>query len=278
MLEFLKYTKTKLKIAGYLYKALKLLGFNDIQKIKRHGIHFEVDLREGIDLSLFLFGSFQNHVWNNKSFKLADNPILFDVGANVGSISFFLAKTFKDSKVYAFEPTHFAYMKFLRNLDLNPDLKPRIFPIQTFISADSGKSERVAAYSSWRIDGAKMEHPIHGGIEQLAAEKKISLDQFIIEQKISRVDFIKIDVDGFELDVLGGAKKILKDFRPIVIFEFMGHTTDDVEKEIQKYLNLFTDLKYRLYNSQNKEEIELSKIHSQVPRYGGIDILCIPYQ
>ena len=47
----------------------------------------------------------------------------------------------------------------------------------------------------------------------------VSLDQFIINENVKKIDMIKIDVDGIEFDILNGAKEIIKKFKPILIVE-----------------------------------------------------------
>ena len=56
-------TKIKLVIAKLLYRLLRLLGFSNQQYVNRNGIFYELDLSEGIDLHIFLFGNFQDHIF-----------------------------------------------------------------------------------------------------------------------------------------------------------------------------------------------------------------------
>jgi hypothetical protein len=57
-------TATKLRIASILYRALKsirrLAGATDLAQVRRNGLHWELDLCEGIDLAIFAFGSFEH--------------------------------------------------------------------------------------------------------------------------------------------------------------------------------------------------------------------------
>ena len=53
-------TKIKIAIARILYKTVKIFIRNNPIDVKRAGINYELDLTEGIDLSIFLFGGFQN--------------------------------------------------------------------------------------------------------------------------------------------------------------------------------------------------------------------------
>jgi FkbM family methyltransferase len=268
-------TKFKLFIASVLYKIITFFGISKDRVIKRNGIYYKVDLSEGIDLSIFLFGSFQSHVW--KLSKLEREPkVIFDIGANIGSIALPFAKHFRESVVHAFEPTFYAFEKLKENLKLNPDLEKRIFPVQVFLSDEIKKISNHSVYSSWKVDGSKNDHPIHGGILQNATEHQITLDSYVKEKKLNTVDLIKIDVDGFELDILRGATDTIDRYRPVIVFEFMGHTGESTKSEFRKYLDLFEMKKYRLFESKTKVSLTLDNIESNVPKFGGIDILCLP--
>ena len=68
MLFYLISTKFKIRVANMPYHMTCLLGVSSARTIEREGIRYQVDLAEGIDLSLFLFGHFQKHVTHNNLF------------------------------------------------------------------------------------------------------------------------------------------------------------------------------------------------------------------
>jgi hypothetical protein len=77
-------TRIKMSIARILYRILKLLLSRNTYIIRRKGIYYGVDISEGIDLSLFLFGGFQDHITRNKYICLLKDAVVFDVGENIG--------------------------------------------------------------------------------------------------------------------------------------------------------------------------------------------------
>src|SRR5580765_6954084 len=198
LLHRLPLTRIKLLAARVIYRALRLVLRDDRRRIRRKGINYEVDLSEGIDLSLFVFGGFQDHVTKSKNFSVKSDAIILDVGANIGAMALRFAQCTPQGHVYAFEPTAYAYQKLLRNLSLNPELSARTTPIQAFLSDQIEASRSVQAYSSWKVDGSATDaHPVHGGVihdgESVAV---LTIDEFCRTQEIERVDLIKIDTDG----------------------------------------------------------------------------------
>ncbi len=279
LLSNLPLTRIKIFIAKILYFFTKIFVKKDIRTIQRGGIRYEVDLREGLDLSLFLFGNFQSHVSKNKYIQIPKEGIIIDVGANIGVMALQFAEMVPNGMVYAFEPTHYAQAKLKKNLDLNPKRAKSITVIQSFVTSPDKINDEIVAYSSWKVGGPQdaNEHPVHGG-SAMSTEGvgSLTLDQFCEREKIDRIDFVKIDTDGHEPDVFSGGKNSLKKFRPAIIFEIGQYVMEERGVNFEFYDAYFNNLNYKLYNSSNRKEINLSNYKKHIPLKGTIDILAIP--
>ena len=272
-------TRIKIFFGRLLYRIVHLVCREDTRIIVRNAIKYEVDLSEGIDLSLFLFGRFQKHIWQNKLLSLPPDAVIFDIGANFGAMTLQFAKLAPHGKVYAFEPTFYAYSKLKRNLELNPELAERIVSIQSFVSSKMFGEHYVKAYASWKVAGTVEgeRHPIHSGIVKTAdGIGAVSVDDFCEQNQIARLDFIKIDTDGYEFEVLSGAKKTIAKFRPAVIFEVGMYVMEEKHIDFSVYLQFFNLLNYSLFNSNNLKEIKADNYHKHIPLKGTIDILALP--
>jgi FkbM family methyltransferase len=278
LISHLPITQIKLFLGRMLYRMVHLLFREDIQIIVRDGIKYEVDLSEGMGLSMFVFGSFQKHVYQNAYLSLPQDAVVFDVGANAGIMSLQFAKLASLGKVYSFEPTFYAYSKFKRNLELNPELAKRIVPIQSFVSSMTSLKHGIKAYASWKVGGTieGSRHHVHGGVHKSAdGIGAMSLDDFREQNGIERLDFIKIDTDGHELDVLKGAGKIIRRFRPSIIFEIGLYAMEDTNICFSDYLNFFGSAGYSLFDACNHKEIDTKNYHKYIPSKGTVDILAI---
>jgi len=252
---------------------------DNLRVITRKGIKYEIDLSEGVDLSLFLFGNYQKHVSQNKYLSLESDSVIFDVGANFGLMTLQFAKLVPSGKVYAFEPTFYAFSKLEKNIELNPILAKNIVAIQSFVSLESTETPDIKAYSSWKVGGSVEEgkHRIHGGVVKSAkGVKAVSLDDFCEHEQIERLDFIKIDTDGHELEVLKGAKEAISKFEPIIVFEVGMYIINERGIDFQEYLKFFDSLSYSLFNSSNLKEITALDYCRHIPLKGTIDILALP--
>ncbi len=272
-------TQIKMFFGQILYRLVHLICREDKRIIVRNGIKYEIDLSEGIDLSLFLFGNFQKHVSQNKYLSLPQDAIIFDVGANSGIMSLQFAKLVPLGKVYSFEPTFYAFSKLEKNLELNPELAKRIVAIQSFVSSSTSEEPNIKAYASWKVGGTveSVKHQVHGGTEKSTnGIKAVCLDDFCEQNEIKRLDFIKIDTDGHEFEVLKGAKKVISKFGPIIIFEIGIYVMKEKNIDFSDYLKFFDSLGYSLFNSKNLKNMNAHNYYKYIPLKGTIDILAVP--
>jgi FkbM family methyltransferase len=273
----LPWTRFKLLAARALYYPAVLAFGRTRGIVVRDGIRYDLDLGEGIDLSVFLFGSFQPQVVRNRFVRLPRDGVVVDVGANVGIFALQLAQAVPRGRVFAFEPTHHAFARLKRNLELNPELSPRVEAVQAFVSAASDQRPSLSAYASWRVDGSSFgTHPLHGGTEKSAEGiGAVSLDDFAAQRGLHRVDFIKIDTDGHELEVLRGARGLLARHRPVVVFEIAGYVMEERGIAFSDYVSLLAPLGYALFDAKSGAGIDLANHLERIPARATIDIAAV---
>ena len=234
-------TKFKVKCASLISNFLVIFLGEKNRIIKRNGINYNINLREGIDLGIFLGIKNENSISNiNKITNINEKKIIIDIGANVGSVSLPLAKLFKNSLIVSIEPTIYAFSKLKNNVSLNPILKKRVNLLNIFISNKKNKVREV--HSSWNFLNNEKKHKVHLGILKKTSFKTKKLDQ--ICSNFKNVDFIKIDVDGHELDVFKSGKKTIMKYKPYIYFEFapylyreFGYSAEILIKFIKNELN-----------------------------------------
>jgi len=259
-------TKDKIKIAGLIYKAIKFLkniffknqDLNDLY-VNRNGINWRLDLSEGIDLTIFLFGNSEKNLNNLKKLLPIEKKLTFiDIGANIGSTSLNLVKQFKYSKIFAIEPTFYAFDKLKINISLNDDLSKQVMPVNTLISNQAIDNK---IYSSWKInnDNASKVHKHHLGSPKKFTNEYISLDYFVDKFKINSVDFIKIDVDGNEKYVLESAIKTLEKFNPIIFLELAPYLYKENNYKFDDLDTIFQRFEYSYFTSELKKIENINK-------------------
>lgn len=159
--------------------------------------------------------------------RIGLNKVIVDVGANIGNHTVFFANICEANKVYSFEPQKNIYDILLKNVQINMFNKN----VNLF---NMGVGREISKGSVKIIDNKNF------GMSKLEKSKEgniyiDTLDNMLFEKE-KKIDMIKIDVEGMEMDVLMGAEKILKEYKPILYIEA---ATDDYFNEISNYLKKF---------------------------------------
>ena len=248
-------TKQKIFFAKIIFYLLNFFMPKKIQ-ISRNNIRWNLDLSEGIDLHIFIFGTFEKEIVKcAKKLKLNKFNNIIDVGANFGIQTLQIADEFKNSKIYSIEPTNYAYKKLLKNLNLNKELRKNIKTYKLFL-ASKNKEKPDAIYSSWNLNSKKLKHITHFGEKKDTHNtQSTTLDQFILENKIHELDFIKLDVDGYEYYVLEGGSNFLKKKNPPIFMELAPYLYEEYGYNKAMMIDLIKSLNYEFYDLKNLKKI-----------------------
>jgi FkbM family methyltransferase len=203
---------------------------------KHKGISMEVDLSDYLG-HFYYFGFFD--AGYHRLFALCrPGTIVVDVGANLGWTSLHLKDLSKTGIVIAFEPDSQNYARCSRNLSLNP-----LLPIELH-QLGLGEVDIVAEMEircPTNLSGNRvLPSGSHGG-EQVVIT---SLDQFLLKKRIGGIQLIKIDVEGYEVKVLKGARNLLTEYRPTIFVEINTRNLLDQGDSAEDLFNLLLDYGY----------------------------------
>lgn len=250
-------TKNKLFIAKIIYNLISFIFKKKRRIVKRKEIFWNLDLFEAIDLHVFIFGNFEPEIKNTaKKLNMDHHKVILDIGANFGVQSLQFAKEFNKSKIYSVEPTDYAFSKMLINFELNKKKFENLFPCQLFIGIEDQKLPN-SIYSSWNLEFEEKKHKKHLGSERTTNMASLmTLDNFIISKNIKKIDFIKLDVDGYEYYVIKSGFQFLKKNKPPIFMELAPYLYKEYGYSVENLIDLILSLDYKFYNINNVEDIE----------------------
>lgn len=133
-----------------------------------------------------------------EGFSVSDNDIVIDIGAHIGAVSIRMATAARDVRVYAFEPFPENFALLEQNIREN-DLQRAIIPYNFAVSHTGGErelfvcTERADAHTLYPHKDFRFGKPIKVDC--------ISLSEFLSQESIQKVDFLKIDAEGAEYDI-----------------------------------------------------------------------------
>jgi FkbM family methyltransferase len=162
---------------------------------------------------------------NNVFTRLANRELCLDIGANIGNHSVAFSKNFK--KVYAFEPNYPAF----KLLQVNAMLAKNI---TTFSFGLSDKLQtKTAFFNPGNVGGSS----VSGKRGEFSTTFHLkSLDETLSKTDIKNVSFIKIDVEGHELEVLKGARLTISKSSPIIAIEVLPDDLKNGSADSIEYL------------------------------------------
>jgi FkbM family methyltransferase len=161
---------------------------------------------------------------------LLKDSIIIDAGANIGMFSALAAHIALYGHVYAFEPVE----KTFQALKKNMEYYPQVICEKTGLGNKNLK-KNIIVDSRGTAGSVFEDSPYYHGESNVGKNGKpelvqvIAIDDFIISHAIPRVDFIKIDTEGYEANILQGSKETIKKFHPVIAMSAYHNPSDKIE-------------------------------------------------
>jgi FkbM family methyltransferase len=202
-----------------------------------------------------------------------------DVGAHIGYTAGVFCRAIDPGyRVYAFEPDP-SNAGLLRE-DLEREIAAgRVVVIEAAVGADQGSAEllRSAVHPGDHRVRTAANRPTD--VRQAVTVPLVSLDGFFEARVEERLAFVKVDVQGYELDVCRGMERTLERFpAAAVALEYSPVEARAMGFEPERVLAFFRDRSYRLYQlgrGGRAEPLAAQELEQTVARRGYADLLCV---
>ncbi len=176
--------------------------------------------------------------------NLHEGSVFFDVGANVGLYTIWVAKKFQHVQIHAFEPVPETCKELGINLKRNNIDQRKVTVNPIAVGSVNKLVQMTTEYHSSNYVTTEQSR------EKKVTVTCITLDAYVSANRITRVDLIKIDVEGKEFQVLSGARDTLRRFRPILQIELFEEPSAFADRVVDKWtdsLRLLEDMGYSYY-------------------------------
>jgi FkbM family methyltransferase len=192
--------------------------------------------RDAIGLSQFIYGSFERAEIDFLQRNVRPDSIVIDVGANVGYFTVALAQIVKEGgRVIACEPEPDNLKRLRENLALNRLHNVEVVP--TAVGEYDGMTTLYlgdeSVYHTTAVGGERLPITATHETGDALSVRLAKLDTLWKERGCPEVSFMKIDVEGTELNVFKGALGLLKSRRPTLVVE--TEHFDDVSRILAEF-------------------------------------------
>mgnify|MGYP006425957123 CR=1 FL=1 len=232
-----------------ILRIIRKADFYSIIKLSS-GEYFLVNPKDWIGFRCFISGCYDIEKKYEKCLMqiARQNEIktFLDIGANHGYYSLKIASAFPNGRVYSFEP--FSYNLEILNKNITLNSLENITVVNNVVSNIENK---VKVYFSGKENSGETT------AVRIEADQKISsyeevesivLDSWLMKENLKKIDLVKIDVEGFELNVLKGMKKILLRDKPFVFVEHNSKTLSKNSSSIEEIVNYMKAHNYLAYD------------------------------
>jgi FkbM family methyltransferase len=182
--------------------------------------HLSMYLNNDLSRQIFITGCIDPNEFAFLDRFLEPGMTFIDAGANEGIYSIFAAQCVGGSgTVWAFEPSE----RELGRLRLNADINALNLTIFSLGLSDSERDAELAVAENRHAGLNTLGRIPYAGVGIARAEhiKLVRLDDVVSKHPLSRIDMIKIDIEGGELNMLRGAVETLRRYRPFLLFELL---------------------------------------------------------
>ncbi|GHC97201.1 FkbM family methyltransferase [Novosphingobium pokkalii] len=241
----------------------------------RHGLFHILDADDTIGVSMRAYGEWSESEVRLYELLLQPGAVVVEAGANIGTHTIALSRIVGASgRVHAFEPLGINHRLLCANLLAND-----VFNVRTYQAA-LGRELAFAAFPD--VEGDRSANYGALGFYASTDLPKLPCPLMTVDALgLERLDFVKIDVEGHEREIVIGAMETVRRCRPVVYLETLNHhsatlapdghtrwSIDQLKPEGYRFWHLITPL----YNAQNWRANE----HNAFPGKWSFDLVCIP--
>lgn len=233
-------------------------------------VMFLCDPCSHIERHIIRHGLYGAHVLSHATRFIIPGTAVLDVGANIGAYAIPLAMVFEGVEVHAFEPNLEAVSRLKRNILLNKLRNVRIFEVGVGARTET-VDLHVFDLQDLGLSSFVKPEKARGAYETLPVPV-VTLDDMYKEQG-PKISFIKIDVQGYEAEVLAGGRELIRRDMPAIILEHEDHNfhdSDSAQKAKNSLKQFFHENGYEVFYMTRYDPDMLFPVAWERPLYGNL--------
>lgn len=240
VLPVLLHYRRKLQISHFTKKHVKTVQYD------KGSFDIIIDPSNGfVDQEIFLKKVYEPEIVSEFIQNIKHDDVCIDIGANIGHHTIIMAQLANNGSVIAYEPIPKLQKQLLQSLEKNNINNVRL---ESYGLSDTEGSMELFL-SEGNIGSSSLINTTNEGSITITLK---TLDSYLFP----KVDFIKLDVEGYEYTVLLGAEKTIERCHPTILFEFSPIYYRKIRGDLpHDILHFFKKHKYTLFDIENNKKI-----------------------
>ena len=227
---------------NYQYKSNTMRIFN------YKGVILKVDISDYI--GHYLYFGFKDTAQERLFELVKEGDCILDIGTNIGStVLQFTNKTKDKGFVYGFEPDLFNLKRCKANIGLN---KFKNISVDNIGLGDKKGEFKLYIDTESNRGGNRIKQNDKNN-KKFSIIKVERLDDWVKTKNITNIDLIKIDVEGFEMNVLIGGIDLIKKYKPILFIELDDNNLKDIGSTANDLISFLEKIFYKITNAETRK-------------------------
>ncbi len=215
-----------------------------------NGIKITVNLQSHIDAQIFWQGFQEADRGEVILMKKLLNPdsVFIDIGANIGVFSLVAASIVKNGQIHAFEPSKRLFNNLNANIALNGFTNLKTNNLGLFSETTNKNLHHPQGVGMINAGAASLfpEHQVEIDNNEVEQISLITFDSYAEKNNLPKIDLIKMDIEGAEMNALKGAKNSLVQFKPLILMELDEDCLNRAGSSFKEVLDFFGALNYEI--------------------------------
>jgi FkbM family methyltransferase len=235
------------------------------RRVVREGVWYEVDISKLLEHSVY-FSNVNDAAWENMLKLLKPGFKVIDAGANMGYLTLAFARQCSSGMVYSFEPDSENFKTLTRNVELNALRNVKLF------NTALGDSPRTATLYKLYENNPGANRILPEAPQANIEHENVTvttLDVLYEQGAFTEVDFMKVDVEGFEMFLLQGATTMIRKCQPMLFVELAAPNLAIHNITPLQLVDFIETLEYDVHDARNMQPIDKHNL-------AYTDIICFP--
>ena len=232
------------KIAPNNYQYSK----DSIRICERDGIRYSLDISDYMQYCIYFGIEIEPR---DTLYSLVKNgTTVIDVGTNIGETLLNFANLNPDGRNIGFEPVPYLYEKAKINIDLN-----KFANIELVNKGLSSAEETLSFHEAGENNSGGTFLMRENNKDSVRSVEAVRLDDFAKHNRLEKIALIKIDVEGFEMEVLKGASEVLRNFKPTLFVEIDDTFLARQQSSAEAIFDFLVSHGYKIKNAKTSEYV-----------------------